>query len=103
MYSSARQSIKSWTWYGTYPEACALVTGHSAGRDGDLDRDFTRWLVARYGGKPEVVYWHHVLRLALPNLEPIQAHDLTEEEHAVAVDKLFELLLAYLDDLDETS
>jgi hypothetical protein len=99
VFLGARKLIKSWTWYGTYPEACALVTGYLEGRgSGRMLAEFQSWLVGKYGGALNVVFWIHVLRLALPNRESPRGDSLTKGEHAAAVDKLFELLIEWLDE-----
>ena len=99
VFVGARKLIKGWTWHGTYPEACALVTGYLEGRGGGrLVAEFQAWLVGKYGGALNVVFWIHVLRLAVPDRESSRGDSLTDGEHAAAVDKLFELLIEWLDE-----
>jgi hypothetical protein len=92
--------ITGWTWYGTYPEACALVMGYLEGRGGGpMIAEFQEWFVARYGGSTEVVFWHGVLQLALPGAT--RADDVSPAENAAAVDKLFEVLIDWLEDSND--
>jgi hypothetical protein len=103
VFTSARRLIKGWTWAGTYLEACALVTGYFAARDKDMAADFQRWLVGRHGGERKVVFWSHVLRLAFPDVDTPDPTALSSKENATAVDKLFALLLEWLDDVEHTT
>jgi len=82
--------------HGTFPEACALVIGFDRGAGGDLFGEFQRWLGPRHGGRSELVFWHHVLDEAFPGEGVTPATELTEEQHRIAVDKLFELLDLFL-------
>jgi hypothetical protein len=98
VFVAARKRIKAYTWYGTYPEACALAMGYLEGRGGGrMLAEFQTWLVGKYGGAPNVVFWIHVLRLAVPD-QSSRGDSLTDREHAAAVDKLFELLIEWLDE-----
>jgi hypothetical protein len=102
VFEGARRRIKAWTWYGTYPEACALVLGFFEGRGDDLLPDFQVWLCGRYGGSENVAFWHHALRLAIERAD-VHANQLSPEENARAVDKLFELLIEWLDESEATA
>jgi hypothetical protein len=73
--------------------------GYDDGRGrGTILAGFQEWIVARYGIGAELVFWVPVLGEALPGIA--DASDLSPAEHAVAVDKLFELLLQYLSEGD---
>jgi len=97
--AAARKHIRAFTWYGTYPEACALVMGYDNGLGpGSFVPGFQQWLTSRQGSAPEVVFWVHVLREALPNRPGLDGSNLSKEDHSLAVDKLFELLLEYVDE-----
>ncbi len=95
--AAARHGIRSFTWYGTYPEACALVIGYDAGLGrGNLLDGFQRWLSKRHQIGANVVYWLPVLWEAFPDSGIEDGSSLSAEQHAIAVDKLFELLTTYL-------
>ena len=102
LFTSARSMIRGWTWTGSYLEACALVTGYLAGRGKDLTADFELWLHDRYGGARKLASCGRVLRLALPEIESPDPAVLSASEDAAAVDKLFELLLEWLDDTEQS-
>jgi hypothetical protein len=96
-FSAARHRIKAFTWYGTYPEACALVMGYDEGIGrGTLLDGFQAWIARRHDVGPELVFWVLVLRDAFPGAGVEEASTLSTAQHAVAVDKLFELLGAFL-------
>ena len=84
------------TWYGTYPEACAYVMGFGHGVGGSLLEGFQQWLGPRHEGRTELAFWVLVLREAFPSQVIADARHLTDDQHRVANDKLFELLDAYL-------
>jgi hypothetical protein len=54
-----------------------------------------------HGGESNVVFFHHVLRLALPNLDSPDPGELAPVENAAAVDKVFGLLLECLDEVEQ--
>lgn len=56
-----------------------------------------------HGGELNVVFFHHVLRLALPNLDAPDPGELAPAENAAAVDKLFGLLLEWLDEVEQSA
>ena len=95
---AARRSIKGFTWGGTYREACALLTGYAIGSGDDrVDRGFSAWLADRQHVGHEHVFWNLVLEETAPGGETPDPAAYSPEDDAAAVDRLFELLLEYLD------
>jgi hypothetical protein len=98
-FTSARRLIRGYTWFGTYPEACALVMGYDEGVGrGTITAGFQSWVAARTGGQLKVAFWVHVLRAAFPAKQEPDPREFSREEHDLAVDVLFAMLLAYLDE-----
>jgi len=62
---AARRRIGAFTWYGTLPEAFALVMGYFNGHNKAMLRDFQDW-VGRRCGRPELAFVVHALNEALP-------------------------------------
>jgi hypothetical protein len=56
-----------------------------------------------HGGELNVVFFHHVFRLALPNLDSPDPGELAAAENAAAVDKLFGLPLEWLDEVEQSA
>lgn len=92
---AARRRIGAFTWYGTLPEAFALVMGYFNGHNKAMLRDFQDW-VGRRCGRPELAFVVHALNEALPERNDSSGLTLTKEEHSKAVDRLFAYLEAYL-------
>ena len=91
--AAARRGVKSFTWYGTYPEACALVMGYDEGFGrGRLLDGFQRWIARRHQIGANIVFWLPVLWEAFPDSGIDEALELSPAQHATAVAKLFELL-----------
>jgi hypothetical protein len=98
-FVSAGRLIRGYTWFGTYPEACALVMGYDEGLGrGTITEGFQPWLVSRTGGERKVAFWVHVLRDTFPEKPDPDPRQLSPDEHDRAAHALFTMLVAYLDE-----
>jgi hypothetical protein len=75
------------------------LQGHGGG---PTIADFQTWLVRKYGGDLNVAFCSLVLRLALPDRESPRADNLSPEENGAAVDKLFELMIEWFEQTNDS-
>ncbi|MDX3054954.1 hypothetical protein PV394_07360 [Streptomyces sp. NE06-03E] len=82
---------------GTYHSTAMLVLGFDLGRSGDLLDGFTEWLVVRKGEPSSLVWFALVFQEALPGGSLQNMAHMDPHQDQQAVDRLFELLLQFLE------
>jgi hypothetical protein len=93
------ETLGMWTLYGTYVEACSLISGFDAATDGELLADFRPWLLKRTGNPRQNLAWpslifEDVFPEELPGGRDYRA--MSAEQNAVATKALFALLDEFL-------
>ncbi|MFI9171866.1 hypothetical protein [Streptomyces lincolnensis] len=85
---------------GLYYPTATFLTGFDLGSSNRLLRGFDEWLVARKGEKSSLGWTALVLEDAFPGAGIRHWAALTEEQQQPAVDHLFDLVLAFLEERD---
>lgn len=85
---------------GTYYPTVTFLIGYDLGSSGALLRGFTEWLVTRKGEATSLSWAALVLEETFPGAGIRSGHSLAADQQQAAVDGLFTLLLAFLEQRD---
>ncbi|MEV7682940.1 hypothetical protein AB0O64_30975 [Streptomyces sp. NPDC088341] len=85
---------------GTYYPTVTFLMGLDMGRSGRLLDGFTEWLLRRKGEESSLGWQALTLEEAFPDAGIRHWGALTKDQQQLAVDRLFSLLLDFLDERD---
>ncbi|WP_410646496.1 hypothetical protein [Amycolatopsis sp. cmx-4-54] len=93
-----RKHLGVYVMYRSYLELCSFISGYEACAGSTLMKSFHEWLVDRKKGRPELYWPFLVLCEIYPDGALPKLRELTDQQSAAAVDKLFDLLDEFFND-----